>query len=55
MLGVHMDLNPVLIHECSDAFELVVVEVAAGDTSIRVMTGYGPQESWDKIDKMPFF
>ena len=55
MLGVHMDLNPVLIHECSDAFELVVVEVAAGDTSIRVMTGYGPQESWDEIDKMPFF
>ena len=55
MLGVNVDLNPVLVKEYSDDFELVVVEVKAGNTSIRIMTGYGPQENWEYKDKTPFF
>ena len=55
MLGVHVDLNPVLVKEFSDDFELLVVEVKAGNTSIRIIPGYGPQENWDYKDKPLFF
>ena len=55
MLGVHVDLCPVLVQEYSDKFELIVVEVQVGDTCIRIMTGYGPQEGWEEVEKMPFF
>ena len=55
MLGVHMDLHPVLVKEYSDMFELLVVEVTVGNTPIRVMTGYGPQEGWDEQERLPFF
>ena len=40
MLGVHVDLQPVLVKEYSDEFELIVVEVITGNTKIRIMTGY---------------
>ena len=55
MLGVHVDLNPVLVKEFSDDFELLVVEVKAGNTLIRIIPGYGPQENWDYKDKTLFF
>ena len=55
MLGVHVDLKPILIQEYADTFELIVVEVQAGDTGIRVITGHGPQESQEEKDKLPFF
>ena len=48
MLGVHVDLQPVLVKEVSDKFELLVVEITAGDTKIRLLSGYGPQENWEE-------
>ena len=53
MLGLH--LNPVLIKEYSDQFELLVVEIAVNNVKMRVMSGYGPQENWDEKQKLPFF
>ena len=55
MLGVHVSLKPVLISEYSDTFELLVIEVKVGGMNIRVITGYGPQESWELEVKMQFF
>lgn len=55
MLGVHVALKPVLIIEYSDTFELIVVEVKVGGKNIRVLTGYGPQDSWELDVKMQFF
>ena len=55
MLGVHVSLQPVLITEYSDIFELIVVEIKVTDKNIRVITGYGPQEIWDMDVKMKFF
>ena len=55
MLGIHVGLQPVLVSEFSDTFELINVEIKVGNKSLRVMTGYGPQESWNEEDKMPFF
>ena len=55
MLGVHVSLQPVLISEYSCTFELIVVELKAGNKRIQILTGYGPQEPWDLETKMPFF
>ena len=41
-IGVKKGLNPVLIEEYSDAFELLVVEIKAGNKDIRIISGYGP-------------
>ena len=35
MIGVHEDLNPVLIKEYSESFELIVVEIKAGNKSLE--------------------
>ena len=55
MLGVHVGLKPVLIQEYSEAFELIVVEITVAQNVMRVITGYGPQENWDKHLKTPFY
>ena len=55
MIGVHVDLQPVLVSEYSDTFELLVVEVKTNKKQIRVITGYGPQESWTQEQRLPFF
>ena len=55
LLGVHMSLQHVLISEYSDTFELIVVEIKVTARSVRVMTGYGHQETWDMDLKMKFF
>ena len=55
MLGIHVNLQPVLISEYEDTFELIVVEIQVPSKSIRVITGYGPQETWDDKDRLPFF
>ena len=55
MLLIHKDLNPVLIKEYNEEFELIVVEVSTHKETIRVMTGYGPQENWNEKDRMPFW
>ena len=54
MLGVHMSLQPVLISEHSDKFEMIVVEIKASK-EIRIIAGYGPQENSSTKMKMSFF
>ena len=55
MMGVHVSLQPVLVSEYCDTFELIVVEIKASDRNIRVITGYGPQENVNLEIKMNFF
>ena len=55
LIGVHKALNPVLIEEYHDDFELIVVEVKIANKEVRVISGYGPQESWPEIERTPFF
>ena len=55
MMGVHNDLNPILISEHSDIFEMLVVQVTVNKKDIRIITGYGPQENLDISKRMPFF
>ena len=52
MIGAHESLNPILNN---DKFELLVIEIVVGGKYVRVITGYGPQETWKVEDKMPFF
>ena len=44
-----------LISEYSEDFELIVIEIKIQNKEIRIMTGYGPQETWSEEDRMPFF
>ena len=55
MIGVHKALNPHLITELNDPFELLVVEIKIGKREIRLISGYGPQESWSPEQREPFF
>ena len=55
VIGAHKALKPVLINEYDDPFEMVVIEISAGNKEIRVITGYGPQETWLPQDRKPFF
>ena len=54
MLGVHVSLNPIIISKYSDLFELTVMEVKAATKFMRVITGYGPQETCEIYVKMKF-
>ena len=55
MIGVHESLNPILISEYSDPFELLVVEISLENKDIRIISGYGPQDSWKIEERLPFF
>ena len=44
-----------LIKAYSDDFELVVVEIKINNKEIRIISGYGPQETWNEADRLPFF
>ena len=55
LMAIHEDLNPKLIEEYNDEFELLVVETNTKEKSIRIITGYGPQECWDEAKRIPFF
>ena len=55
MTGIHESLEPVLIEEHSDIFELIKVEIKVAGKEIRVINGYGPQENWSNEEKMQFF
>ena len=55
LVAIHEDLNPKLIEEYSEDFELLVVEVETEENQIRIMSGYGPQENWDEEIRIPFF
>ena len=55
MIGVHKSLQPILIQEYSEDFELIVLEMKVEGKDICVISGYGPQESWSLDKRMPFF
>ena len=55
MLGIHMGLKPVLVAEYSEQFELLVVEIQVANISIRIITGYGPNEIWEDKERLPFY
>ena len=57
LVAIHEDLNPHLIEEYSNKFELIVVEVDTNEMSVRNISGYGPQENWEKgkEKRLPFF
>ena len=55
MIGIHESLNPILIQEYSSDFELLVVEINVAQRNIRIITGYGPQETWGEQERLPFF
>ena len=55
LIGVHNALQPVLIQEYSEQFELIVVEVNISGRELRIISGYGPQESWPEEERLPFF
>ena len=54
LVGTHKSLEPVLIEEYSDSFELIVGEVKVNEKEVRVISGYGPHECWPDEEKMPF-
>jgi hypothetical protein len=43
--AVHNSLHPVLISESEDDVEVLVVETKVDDFKLRLINGYGPQES----------
>ena len=53
-IGVHTSLNPVLIQEYNEEFELLVVELKVQNKEIRVISGYGPQENWPEAERTQF-
>ena len=54
MCAVNKKLNPRLIEEYDNPFELLIVEVETQDKQIRVITGCGPQENWDEDKRISF-
>ena len=50
--AIHQDLNPKLVEEYNEPFEMIVVEVEGNK---RIITGYGPQENWSEDKRLPFF
>ena len=55
MIGIHEGLKPVLIEEYNETFELIVTEIDVEKKKVRVMSGYGPQETWTEEERMPFW
>ena len=55
MCAIKENLNPRLIEEYSNPFELLVVEIEVKNKAIRIITGCGPQENWEEEKRRPFF
>jgi exonuclease III len=55
LISAHKDLNPKLIVQYEEEFELLVVEIELKEKKVRVISGYGPQENWPEDKRMPFF
>ena len=55
MLGIRVGLKHVLVSEYCQQFELIVIEIQAGNKGICLITGYGPQENWDDKNKIQFY
>ena len=55
IIGVKKQFDPMLIEEYSGEIELLVVEAKISDKRVRILSGYGPQESWPLEQRLPFF
>ena len=55
MIGAHKGPKPVLISEHNDPYEVLVIEIEVANKGVRVISGYGPQESWTPEQREPFF
>ena len=55
MCAVREELNPKLIEEYKDPFELLVVEIEVKKKEILIITGYGTQENMEEGKILPFF
>ena len=55
LVACHKNLNPKLINEYSENFELITIEIKTSVKKIRIVCGYGPQENWPEIKRIPFF
>ena len=55
IVGIHKSLDPMLIKDYDIEFELIVVEIKIHNKCIRIMSGYGPQETWSEAERLPFF
>ena len=51
LISAHKDLNPKLIVQYEDEFELLVVEIELKEKKVLVISGYGPQENWPEDKK----
>ena len=54
VVGAHKSLNPFLISEKDESFELITIEINIGGKSIRIISGYGPQETWPEDQRRSF-
>ena len=55
LIAGHKALNPMLITQYEEEFELLVVEIELKEKQVRIISGYGPQENWPEEKRMPFF
>ena len=55
LISGHKNLNPKLIEQYEEDFELLVVEIELKQKKVRVISGYGPQENWPEERRRPFF
>ena len=55
LTAVHKSLNPVNVSEEVNDEEILVVEATFGNRKIRLINGYGPQESENEEKRMNFY
>ena len=55
LLGIHVGLRHVIISEYITLFELLVVEIKIGNTQLRVIAGYSPQENFIPAEITTFY
>ena len=48
-------MNPWLVNKYNDNFELIVVQAEIHGKKVRIISGYGPQETWPESERLPFF
>ena len=54
-IGALKTVNPVLISEGDTDMEILVVQIKIGDIPVRLINGYGPQETDSEEQRLQFF
>ena len=55
IIGAHKGLNPCLIEEYDNDFELLVIEIKLTNKEIRIMSGLAPKKIGLKMKECHFF